>query len=104
MLNITQEAVRALLKSDPTLAPQDRAQILSVLKSHGLATAVTDTAHKPPRLLRRSETAARLGCTIRQIDNLAREGILTRIILRGRKRAAGFREAEVNKLIEGGHP
>ena len=101
MLGTTKEAVAAVLKGDPTVTVQDRTQLLAVLRDHG-RTGSDGTITREPRILRRKETARRLACTTRHIDNLAREGILTRIILKGRKRAAGFRESEVNALIGGG--
>lgn len=100
MLNTTKEAVAAVLKGDPTVTAQDRTQIVAVLQNHGRTGPVAGTTREP-RILRRNETARRMGCTTRHVDNLAREGILTRIILKGRKRSSGFRESEVNSLIGG---
>lgn len=100
MMETTKDVVRAVLKSDPTLTPQERTQIISVLRDHG-RTCPEAAVTREPRILRRKQTAERLGRTTRYVDNLAREGILTRIILKGRKRAAGFRESEVNALIGG---
>jgi len=54
------------------------------------------------RILRRAECARRLGVTPRTIDNLARSGALYRIRLPGRSRGAGFRERDVDHLINGG--
>ena len=101
MLNTTTDAIRSLLKADPSLSPQDRTRIVAVLKSGGKDSTGSPRV-KTPRLLRRDTVAERLGCTIRQVDNLAREGILRRVILPGRTRAAGFRESDVMALITGG--
>lgn len=101
MLVTTKNIVTAALKGDPTVTALDRTQIIAVLRDHG-SEKPGESITREPRILRRKETARRLACTMRHVDNLAREGILTRIILKGRKRAAGFREAEVNALIGGG--
>lgn len=101
MLGTTKEAVAAVLKGDPTVTAQDRTQIIAVLRDHG-CTSPGEKITREPRILRRKEAARRMACTTRHVDNLAREGILTRIILKGRKRAAGFRESEINALIGGG--
>ena len=101
MQKTTQEAVAAVLRGDPTVTAQDRTQIIAVLRDHGCANPSANITREP-RIMRRKQTAERLGRTTRFVDNLAREGILTRIILKGRKRAAGFRESEVNALIGGG--
>ena len=57
---------------------------------------------RPDRVLRRGECARRLGVTPRTIDNLARTGALRRIRLPGRTRGAGFKESELDQLINGG--
>jgi hypothetical protein len=54
------------------------------------------------RLMRRTEVARMLGRTIRSVDHLAREGVLKRVSLPGRSRAAGFRESDVLALISDG--
>ncbi len=101
MLPTTIDAIRSLLKADPSLSPRERTRILAVLKSHGKEGADKATPNTP-RILRRDTVAGRLGCTVRQVDNLAREKILRRVVLPGRKRGAGFRESDVLALIAGG--
>lgn len=100
MLGTTKEAVAAVLKGDPSVTAQDRTRIIAVLRDHGCPSP-SPNIPREPRILRRKEAARRMACTTRHVDNLAREGLLTRIILKGRKRAAGFRESEVNALIGG---
>ena len=43
-----------------------------------------------------------LACSLRSLDALAADGKLSRVRLPGRRRAAGFREADVRALIEEG--
>jgi hypothetical protein len=100
MLPTTIDAVRALLKTDPTLTPADRARLLLIIKGYGKADS-TPNVRTEPRLLRRGEVARRLGCSLRAVDSWTREGILEKVILPGRVRAAGFRETDISALIEG---
>jgi len=57
---------------------------------------------RPDRILRRAECARRMAVTPRTIDNLARTGALKRIRLPGRTRGAGFRERDIENLINAG--
>ena len=101
MLPTTIEATRALLKTDHTLTPADRARLISTLRGHGKkdSRGATPIASEP-RLIRRAEAARRLGCSLRAVDSWARDGILRKVTLPGRVRAAGFREADLVRLIE----
>ena len=99
MLQTTQDAVRALLKTDPSLTPQDRTAILDRLRSHTKDPAAPANAS---RLIRRNDAAERLGVTPRTIDYWTKQGILTKFKLPGRTRANGFRESDIEALIQGG--
>lgn len=99
MLDTTQDAVRALLRADPSLTPTDRNRILATLRSHGKTEP--EPAAPEPRLIRRADAARRLGCSLRALDNWARTGILRKVKLPGRVRAAGFRESDLVAVIEG---
>ena len=102
MLDTTQEAVKAMLKADPSMTPADRSRIIAAIRNHGTKTEDTNPAKpEPPRLLRRAEVARRLGVGLRCIDNWHRCGILRKVKMPGRVRAAGFRESDVVALIEG---
>ena len=98
MLDSTLELIRAGLKTDQTLAPGDRAKIISLIRGNG-------KAHLPPppdtgpRLLRRSEAAARLGRTVRNIDQLCQQGILVKRKFPGRQRSAGILESSLVAAI-----
>ena len=60
MLPTTAEAVRALLKSDPTLTPTDRQRIVNTIREHGRTPEKEAVSAPPPRILRRAEVASRL--------------------------------------------
>jgi len=99
MLPTTRDAIKSILRTDPTLGSDECKEILRALReSH-------DKGKPPkvgPRILRRREVAAKLGCSIRTIDNLAAEGTLARVALPGRSRGIGFRLRDVEALIDGG--
>jgi predicted DNA-binding transcriptional regulator AlpA len=96
----TVDVIRAALRSDPTVTPADRGRLLALVRNGGTATA--PAAPTGPRLLRRTEAARMLACSLRTLDSLAAAGTLPRVTLPGRRRAAGFREADLQALIEGG--
>lgn len=101
MLDTTQEAVKAMLRADPSLTPTDRNRILAALRNHGKTESAPTPAAVEARVLRRSEVARRFSVTLRAVDNWNRTGILRKITLPGRVRAAGFRESDVVALIAG---
>lgn len=101
MLQTTIEIIRSGLKADPSLTPNDRTRILAILRN-GLNTTKTETpAEQVSRIIRRAEAARRLSCSLRTIDKIAREGVLTKRKLPGRERASGFLSSDVDSLIRG---
>lgn len=100
MLSTTQDAIKSMLKADPSLTPEDRNAILLAVRSHGRVPDArpSDTT---PQLVTRKQAAAMLGRSTRLIDMLANSGALTRVKLTGTTRAAGFRKSDVVALIEG---
>jgi predicted DNA-binding transcriptional regulator AlpA len=67
-----------------------------------------DAEEVPPptqqRLLRRRDVAERLCLSLRSVDKLHADGVLEKVRLPARIRAAGFREADVNFLLSAGCP
>jgi predicted DNA-binding transcriptional regulator AlpA len=61
----------------------------------------TPAAPAVARIIRMREAAARLGVSIRTIDNLAKSGFLHKRTFPGRKRASGFPEGDISALITG---
>ena len=92
----TFEIIKAAVRGDTTLAPDERNRILSTIKG-GEAVAVKDS----PRLVRRAEAAKRLSCSLRLIDKLASSGVLPKRTLPGRARGAGFLESDLLALVNG---
>lgn len=101
MLNTTQDAVNAILKTDSSLTPADRSRILAGIRNHGKEETPKLTKPEEAKILRRSEVSRRLGVSLRAVDTWAAEGILRKIKLPGRVRACGFLAAEVSALIMG---
>ena len=101
MLSTTKDAIRAVLKADATLSPDNRRDILS---------AIDDAGRHPPmpscakivgaNVIKRKEVAQMLGRSVRLVDMLAQTNALRRVKLPGRKRACGFRQADVAALLK----
>ena len=101
MLATTLDVIKAGLKSDPTITPLDRTRLLATLRQAPDATRAAPPPMAGPRIVRRHEAASRLGVSLRTLDKFAKEGILPRRVLPGRKRGAGFSEADLAALIVG---
>jgi len=102
MLPTTVDAVKALLKADPSLTPGDRSKIVGAIRNHGRPAEPKPTPERQgARILTRGEVAKRFGRTLRFVDNLAKDGTLRRVTLPGRQRACGFRAADVERLMAG---
>ena len=100
MLTTTQDAVKALLKADPSLTPADRARIVASIRNHGKeGETLRPAAVAEKRILPRAEVARRFSRSLRFVDHLAKAGILRRVILPGRTRACGFLAEEVERLM-----
>jgi predicted DNA-binding transcriptional regulator AlpA len=102
MLPTTLKLIRIAFESDPTLPVPDRRRLLALLRGGAQQPApapATAPATGEPRLLRRAEAARRLGCSIRLVDRLARDGTLPKRRLPGRRRSAGILESDLLTLL-----
>jgi hypothetical protein len=99
MLATTIEIIRSGLKSDPSLSAADRARILAAIRNGANTPKIDPVTNSESRLVRRAEAARRLGCSLRLVDRLAKDGVLLKRRLPNRKRAAGFLESDLNALI-----
>jgi predicted DNA-binding transcriptional regulator AlpA len=98
MMSHTIEIIKTALKADNSVSASDRARVLATIRNGGSKSPET-ARFAEPRLIRRAEAAHRLGCSLRLIDRLAKDGALVKRKLPGRKRSAGFLEADVVALI-----
>lgn len=99
MLPTTIQIIRSALQADPTVTPRDRARLLALLRKRPVLTDVETRTASVARIIRRSEAASRLSCSLRTVDKLAATGVLRKRRLPGRLRSAGFLEADVTALI-----
>lgn len=100
MQHSTFEIIKATLKADQTVSPAERSRFLEALQQGPENQPNPEPAC--PRILRRAEAAKRLGCSLRTVDNLCKEGTLKKRAFPGRQRAAGILEADLNAVIAAG--
>ena len=101
MLSTTTDAVRSILKADPSITPADRTTILASVRNHGREPEASKREPEKNRIMRRIEVTERLGRSLRFVDKLAVEGVLSKHVLPGRTRAIGFRAEDVERLMSG---
>jgi hypothetical protein len=104
MLPSTLDILKSVLRSDPSLTPAERADILARLRERPEAPKVEPDSGGELRIVRRAEAARRLSCSLRTVDSLAAGGALPRRKLPGRVRASGFLASDVDALIVAGVP
>lgn len=99
MLSTTIDAVKAILRSDPSISVVERNLLLSALRSGANPPKGETTSERVRRILRRHEGASRLGVSLRTFDKLCKQGALKKYVLPGRTRAAGVLECDLNALL-----
>ncbi len=104
MLDTTIDAVRALLRTDPSITPRDRTLLLSRLRygPEPPATPIAPPAPELPKVCSRATAAKAMDRSLRFVDSLAKQGLLPKVTLPGRKRAIGFRQEDIQRLIASG--
>ena len=86
------------MEGDQTITPQERTRLIATLREPAEQKPAPEISTEP-RLIRRSEVARRLSCSLRTVDNLSMSGALEKKKLPGRIRAAGFLASDVDALI-----
>jgi hypothetical protein len=99
MLDSTIELIRAGLKTDPTLSLAERARLILILRNHGRQTQPPQAVHAEPKIIRRKQAAERLNSSLRFVDLLARQGVLKKCTLPGRRRAVGILESSLLAVL-----
>jgi hypothetical protein len=99
MTQATIEIIKASLKADHTISPEQRTRLIAILRSP-VFPALTPPILSAPRLIKRDEAARRLSCSTRTVDKVASTDVLRKCKLPGRVRAAGFLESDIAALIE----
>jgi hypothetical protein len=95
MLDTTIEAIKAIIKTDPTVTPDSRTGLLAVLRHGGDA----QPAPAPHGIVKIGEAAALLKCSKRTVASLMVTGALKAVVLPGRKRAHAVTRQSVEVLI-----
>jgi hypothetical protein len=90
----TNRELLKLVERDPSLTDADR-DTLRKIRTGALGAQSAD------RVLSVGQVAERFGRSKRSIALWARAGVIQRVLLPGRKRACGFRESDVVRLIAG---
>jgi predicted DNA-binding transcriptional regulator AlpA len=100
MLQSTIAALTAVLRTDETVTPRDRARVLtSVRRALDASTKAEPAGANVARIVRRKEGASRLGMSTRTFDKLCSEGVFKKHVLPGRKRAIGILESDLVALL-----
>jgi predicted DNA-binding transcriptional regulator AlpA len=95
----TYDAIKAVLRSDPSLDLPERNRLLVGLRSPD--TKKQESKEYGDRILRRAEVAERLSISRRTVDAWAKQGLIPKVKLPNRTRMLGCRERDVIALIEG---
>ncbi len=102
-LQTTRDAVKSILKTDPTCSADDRQRVLDALSGKAVAKSGAPTpAPTPPRIVRFPEAAAQLGCNVHLLHRLAQAGALRKCKLPGRVRCHGILEADLSRMLAEG--
>jgi len=99
MFPTTVDAIKAILRADPTVTMDERAWILSVVRSHGRKVRNDRDQKLVRRVMSATEVASRFGKTKAFVQLLAKQGILHKVFIPGHARACGYYSEEVERLL-----
>ena len=103
-LQTTRDAVKSILKTDPTCNDADRQRVLDALS--GKAVPASGAAGlppaSPPRIVRFPEAAKQVGCHVHLLHQMARAGAIRKCKLPGRVRCHGILAADLERLLAEG--
>jgi hypothetical protein len=101
MLELTINAVGAVLKTDTSVTALDRNQFLAQLRAGPKSAKPREQRSK--KIIRPGEAAKMVSRSTKFMHRLARQGVLSKVYAPGKKRALGFRLADVEELIAGSY-
>jgi hypothetical protein len=102
-LQTTRDAVKSILKTDPTCSADDRQRVLDALSGKAVAKSCAPSpSPTPPRIVRFPEAAAQLGCGVRLLHRLAQFGQIRKCKLPGRVRCRGILASDLARLMAEG--
>ncbi len=101
-LQTTRDALRSILRTDPTMSPEDRQRVLAALNAPAAAKATGTARAALPRIVRFAVAAEQLGCGVRLLHRLAQRGAIRKCRLPGRVRCHGILEEDLARLMAEG--
>jgi hypothetical protein len=106
MLDTTVDLVNTAFRTDPTISPRDRRELIKLLRNGGAPPPAAPSSQPQAPLgltqvVSRARAAKALDRSVRFVDALAQQGLLKKISLPGRKRALGFLAADIEALLTG---
>lgn len=101
-LQTTRDAVKSILKTDPTCSADDRQRVLDALSGKAVRASGVVPVQAPPRIVRFPEAAAQLGIGVRLLHRLAQHGAIRKCRLPGRVRFHGILADELARLMADG--
>ena len=101
-LQTTRDAVRSILKTDPTCSADDRQRVLDAMSGKAVAASGETVKAPPPRIVRFQDAAKRLGCHVHLLHQLAHAGAIRKCKLPGRVRCHGILAEDLERLLAEG--
>ena len=99
MLPTTYDAIKSVLRADPSVATPERNLILQSLRNGPTPANRAAVSPQPPGIVRPKTAAGQLSCSVRGIHQLAAEGLLDKVRFPGRQRCAGITTESLNRLL-----
>ena len=102
-LQTTRDAIRSILKTDPTCNEDARQRVLDALSGKAVpASGAVVTPPARPRIVPYVEAAKQLGCGVKLLHRLAQTGAIRKCRLPGRVRCRGVLEEDLTRLLADG--
>ena len=101
-LQTTRDAIRSILRTDPTCSVEERQRVLDALSGKAVPACGAAAAKAPPRIVRFPEAAVQLGCGVHLLHRLAQHGQIRKCRLPGRVRCRGILEEDLARLLAQG--
>ncbi len=101
-LQTTRDAVRSILKTDPTCNADDRQRVLDAMSGRAVPASGAAVPATPPRIVRYPEAAQQLGCGVKLLHRLAQNGAIRKCKLPGRVRCRGVLAEDLARMLAEG--
>ena len=101
-LQTTRDAVKSILKTDPTCSADDRQRVLDAMSGKAVPASGEIVKAPPPRIVSFQDAAKQLGIGVRLLHRMAQFGQIRKCKLPGRMRFHGVLEADLARLMAEG--